>query len=207
MSHYEIAHFFAAARANEPKSGRIASVNIFLIGYRATGKTSVGRLLTQRLGEGWKFVDIDREIEKRAGADIAEIFRTQGEPAFRHIEAEIMRELGHGNQQVVALGGGTLGRGENRDVAHCGWCAWLTASPATIHARMLADPATAATRPNLTPLGGLAEIEHVLADREPIYRELADFVADTEHSSIEEVTLQVEAAYHQDESELSGESF
>lgn len=182
-------------------------MNVFLIGYRATGKTSVGKLLAPRLGDDWTFVDIDRRIEAKAGADIATIFKTRGEPYFRDIECECMAEVAQGKHQVVALGGGTLGRGENRDVVHCGYCAWLTASPETIHARMTADPATAATRPNLTPVGGLEEIQLLLTERQPIYQLLADCTVDTEQFSIDEVVQQVEDAFWREQSELSDVTF
>ncbi len=87
-----------------------------LAGFMGCGKTTVGRLLAERLG--WHFVDLDTRIVERAGATIVEIFRQRGEPAFREVEAEALeRALGEtieGNRStVLALGGGTLTREEN----------------------------------------------------------------------------------------------
>jgi shikimate kinase len=89
---------------------------IALAGFMGCGKTTVGRLLAERLG--WRFVDLDTRIVERARASIVEIFRRHGEPAFREIEAEALgRALGEavegGHATVLALGGGTLTRAEN----------------------------------------------------------------------------------------------
>jgi len=88
---------------------------VFLLGFMGAGKTSVGQALARRLG--WGFVDLDQQIERRAGRTIAEIFAGSGEDAFRRIETAVLRELlaklGHGSPLVVALGGGTPVREEN----------------------------------------------------------------------------------------------
>ena len=89
---------------------------IALAGFMGCGKTTVGRLLAERLG--WRFVDLDTRIVERVQSPIVEIFRLHGEPAFRQIEAEVLgRTLGEavegGRLAVFALGGGTLTRPEN----------------------------------------------------------------------------------------------
>lgn len=89
---------------------------IALTGFMGCGKTTVGRLLAERLG--WRFVDLDTRIVERAEAPIVDIFRLHGEPAFRRIETEVLdRALGEavegGRSAVLALGGGTLTRPEN----------------------------------------------------------------------------------------------
>jgi shikimate kinase len=89
---------------------------IALAGFMGCGKTTVGRLLAERLG--WRFVDLDTRIVESAQASIVDIFRRHGEPAFRAIEAEVLeRALGEaiegGRPSVFALGGGTLTRAEN----------------------------------------------------------------------------------------------
>ncbi len=90
---------------------------IVLVGFMGCGKTTVGRVLAERLG--WRFVDLDTKIVERAQASIVNIFRLHGEPAFRAIEAEALeRALGEavegGQPTVLALGGGTLTRSENQ---------------------------------------------------------------------------------------------
>ncbi|MDE3134938.1 MAG: shikimate kinase [Acidobacteriota bacterium] len=89
---------------------------IALTGFMGCGKTTVGRLLAERLG--WRFVDLDTRIVERAEAPIVDIFRLHGEPAFRRIEGEVLeRAIGEtvegGRSTVLALGGGTLTRPEN----------------------------------------------------------------------------------------------
>ena len=89
---------------------------IALVGFMGCGKTTVGRMLAERLG--WRFVDLDTRIVELTGASIVDIFRRQGEPAFRTIETEVLdRAMGETGERnlptVIALGGGTLTRPEN----------------------------------------------------------------------------------------------
>lgn len=94
-------------------SGRIRAV--FLVGFMGAGKSSVGRLLSERLG--WRFVDLDRQIEARAGNTVACIFEYAGEHAFRKLETEALDRLLHaladGDPTVVALGGGAFAQPQN----------------------------------------------------------------------------------------------
>jgi shikimate kinase len=150
---------------------------VMLIGYRGTGKSTVARLLAERLG--WVWIDADDEIERRAGRTIREIFAMGGEVAFRGWESQVVEDLSRRRHSVVALGGGAVLRHENRAWIREGCVVWLTAPAETIQARVAMDPATASRRPNLTISGGLAEIQQLLAVREPLYRECADWVVDT----------------------------
>jgi shikimate kinase len=153
--------------------------NVFLIGYRGTGKTTVARALAERLDIDW--IDADDEVERRAGKTIAEIFAEDGEPSFREIEAEVVQELSRPLKTVVALGGGAVLREANRAAIRSnGIVIWLKASVDKIANRMATDEMTGSRRPNLTAAGGRHEIETVLAAREPIYRECATFEVDTE---------------------------
>src|SRR5574341_1520015 len=82
---------------------------VFLLGFMGCGKTTVGKLLSQRLG--WSFLDVDEEIERRQGRTIRQIFEQDGEPYFRQVESELLEEtLARGSKEslVVALGGGTI---------------------------------------------------------------------------------------------------
>lgn len=145
---------------------------LYLIGYRGTGKSTVGRLVAARLG--WAFVDADEELERRAGRTIADIFRTDGEPAFRDLEAAVLADLAARPNLVVATGGGVILRPTNRELLRAsGFVAWLRAAPETVWARLQGDPTTAARRPNLAS-GGRQEIIDLMAAREPFYRETAD---------------------------------
>jgi shikimate kinase len=150
-----------------------------LIGYRATGKTTLARLLAERLG--WDWIDADVEIERLAGKSIQRIFAEDGEPKFRDWEARLIAELCKRDRLVLAAGGGAPLRAETRQaLSAAGKVVWLTARPETILARMAADATTAGRRPNLTGREPLDEIVQLLAAREPIYRLAADLAIDTE---------------------------
>ncbi|MBN2217934.1 MAG: shikimate kinase [Pirellulales bacterium] len=154
-------------------------MSLTLIGYRATGKTTLARLLAERLG--WDWIDADVEIERRAGKSIARIFADEGEAAFRELEVAVTADLCRRERLVLAAGGGAPMREENRRAMRAaGPVVWLRATPDTIHRRMSGDATTAARRPNLTDWGGLAEIVELLRRREPIYQEAADLAIDTE---------------------------
>ena len=123
-----------------------------LIGYRATGKTTLARLLAERLG--WDWIDADVEIERRAGISIAQIFAERGEPAFRDLEAQVIADLCRRDRLIVAAGGGAPLRPESRRAMRLGGkVVWLTARPETILARMSGDATTATRRPDLTDKG------------------------------------------------------
>lgn len=143
---------------------------ITLIGYRGTGKTSVARPLAEKLG--WQAIDADVELEARAGRTIREIFDTDGEGEFRRLERETLVELLSRDRLVIAAGGGAILNAETRaDFKAAGPVVWLTASPDTIEKRLFGDQTTTGRRPNLTSQGGRDEIETLLAQREPLYRE------------------------------------
>jgi shikimate kinase len=159
---------------------------LFLIGSRGTGKSTVGRLLADRLG--WGFVDADVHLEAAAGRTIADVFAAEGEAGFRDREAAALAELAARTRHVVATGGGVVLRPANRELLrNSGFIAWLTAPPEAAFARLQGDPTTAARRPNLTPTGGLEEVRTLIAAREPLYRACAHFAVDTDRQSPEAV--------------------
>lgn len=185
---------------------------VFLIGYRGCGKSTVGRLLAERLG--WESVDSDDEIERRAGKSIAAIFADDGEPAFRDSEERVIAELCDRQQTVVALGGGAVLReSTRRRLQAAGPVVWLTAPAETLAARISGDTTSADRRPSLlardeevitdrfeNPIGAsevkkgasdLEEVRSVLADREPIYRECANLAIDAESRLPEELAEEI----------------
>ena len=163
---------------------------IALIGARGTGKTTVGRLLAAELG--WRFVDADDDIEAAAGKSVADIFRDDGEAKFRELEAWAVGGRLAFERLVLATGGGAVLRPANRErLRTCGLVAWLTAPPVVLWTRLQADPTTAARRPNLTAAGGLAEVEQVLAAREPLYRQTATHTFATADESPAEVAAAI----------------
>lgn len=159
---------------------------ILLVGYRGTGKTTVGRILAQRLG--WTFADSDDVVEAAAGKSVADVFAAGGETNFRDREAAALRDLCARERVVVATGGGAVLRAANRELFRSsGFVVWLTARPETIFSRLGSDPATSSRRPNLTPAGGMEEVRTLLAAREPLYREVAHFIVDADVPSPEAV--------------------
>ncbi|HVC98711.1 MAG TPA: shikimate kinase [Pirellulales bacterium] len=167
-------------------------MNIVLIGYRGTGKTTVARQLALRLG--WDWVDADVEVELRAKKSIAAIFASGGPEAFRDWESAVLAELARRERIVLAAGGGAVLREENRRaLAAGGKLIWLQAGPATILRRIAGDAATAGRRPRLTAAGSEAEIVAVLAERTPIYQSCADAAIDTEGKAPREVALEIMA--------------
>ncbi len=165
-------------------------MNLTLIGYRATGKTTLAQLLAERLDMQW--IDADVEIERRAGKSIARIFAEDGEPAFRDLEAEVVADLCRRPQLVLATGGGAPMREESRRaMRESGTVVWLMAQPETILQRMADDPTNPARRPSLTDRGPLEEIVALTTQREPIYRESAHFSVYTEGKTPEELVAKI----------------
>jgi len=138
--------------------------NIFLIGMMGTGKSTLGVKLAEKLE--WSFVDLDAQIEKRAGTSISEIFSKQGEEAFRDMESEILVEVCRNNHQVIATGGGIILRDKNRMLMKKqGYQIWLKATPETIFTRVKDNP----SRPVLGAVPTLEKIRSVLSQRETYY--------------------------------------
>jgi shikimate kinase len=127
----------------------------------------------------WNWVDADAVLEQRAGRTIREIFAAGSEAAFRDLESAVLADVCGQARAVVATGGGVVLRAENRArLRQAGRCVWLTADAPTLWQRLQADATTADRRPNLT-IGGLTEVEELLRQREPLYRECAGLTVDT----------------------------
>ena len=170
-------------------------MNVTLIGYRGTGKSTVARLLAERLG--WKWVDADAYLEQKARQTISQIFDTEGEQGFRRRETEVITDLTGRDRTVLAAGGGAVLREENRQaICRSGLTVWLVASPEAICQRMETDTTTASRRPRLTACGGIEEIRKLLSQREPLYRACADLVVSSEDRSAHEIADELAAWVH-----------
>jgi shikimate kinase len=146
-----------------------------LIGYRGTGKSTIGHKLADRLWQ--KCVDTDDLVVAKAGKSIAQIFAEHGEPYFRDLETQVVKEVAAIQDHVIALGGGAPMREENRTAIKSAGhrVIYLKCDPEELFKRINADPTSADNRPALTNLfGSVEEISKVLAEREPIYRQMAD---------------------------------
>ncbi len=162
-------------------------MNIVLMGYRGCGKSTLGKMLADRL---WKtFVDVDRLVCAHFdNPSIADIWNTHGEPAWRREEVRITGEICAKDGQVIALGGGTLmqpGARQAVEAAKDTVRIYLFCETPELARRINADTQSAATRPSLTGkasgAANLDEITQVLALRDPVYRAVADKVFDVTH--------------------------
>lgn len=167
---------------NEPHNPS-KSDNIFLIGPMGAGKTTIGRQLAKSLG--LDFVDSDHEIESRTGASIPLIFEVEGEAGFRRREREMIDELTQRSRIVLATGGGAVLDPANR--AHLsarGQVVYLRASLEHLLKRTAKDrnrPLLRTDDPRARPEQILARI---LEQRDPLYREIADLVVETDRCSV-----------------------
>ena len=142
--------------------------NIILVGFMASGKSSVSRAISRRLG--WTRVDADEEIVARAGKPIADIFRDLGEDAFRKLERSVVRDICAESGQIIAAGGGSFIDDENRrTMLDGGTVFYLSARPETIHRRVTRGNPNAPARPLLGPGNPLERIKELLAQRTPAY--------------------------------------
>ena len=161
-------------------------MNIYLIGFRCTGKTSVGQRLAAALN--WSFVDADAEIERDQGMSIQDIVQQQGWEAFRKMEQTVIAKLCRLREYVVATGGGVVLDDQNvHRMKRSGILIWLRATPDTIERRMAADPNTNRSRPALTAQGILNEIEETLWIRNPLYANAMDFWIDTDEAAVDDI--------------------
>ncbi len=154
--------------------------NIFLVGLMGAGKTTIGRQLARRLG--MHFVDSDHEIEARTGASVPWIFEIEGEASFRRREADMIRDLTAGSGLVLATGGGAvLNPDSRRLLAERGTVVYLRAGVNSILQRTAHDR----NRPLLQTADPRKKLEELTAQREPLYREIADLVIDTGRPNVQ----------------------
>ncbi|MGH7235032.1 MAG: shikimate kinase [Nitrospiraceae bacterium] len=158
-------------------------MNIVLIGYRGTGKTSVGQLLAERLGR--QLISTDAEVIRRATLSIPEIVKQFGWDRFRDLESDACLELSGKDRLIIDTGGGVILRQRNVDALKAkGVLVWLTASVRTITERIGGDT----QRPSLTGAKSFTdEVEEVLREREPRYKAAADHVIQTDGRSLAQV--------------------
>ncbi len=165
--------------------------HLFLVGYRGSGKSSVAR----RLGELLRLAAIDSDdiVEQDAGKSIRAIFAEAGEPCFRDFESHAIQRLAERpDAEVISLGGGAIIREQNRRVLkNRGVVVWLKASVAEIAKRVANDSTTAQRRPALTQLADRDEIAKLLADREPLYREVANLIVETDDRSVDDIACEI----------------
>ena len=160
--------------------------HLLLIGFMGAGKSTVGRLVAERLD--LPFVDLDSLIEQRDGRSVSEIFETDGEPAFRALETSELESLKELVPSVVSCGGGAVLSDANRVILKAlGLVVYLRVTAAETLARVGDD----STRPLLAGAGGAAVAVRLLEAREALYSAIADAVVDTVDQTPQEVADQV----------------
>jgi shikimate kinase len=175
--------------SNKTNAGPVNG-QIFLTGFRGSGKTSVAAIVGSRIG--LPTVDLDAEIVLAAGKTIADIFRDSGEDCFRDWETKLLKTAADGPQAIISLGGGAVLRPENRQlIRSSGVCIWLDADPVVIAKRLAGDEATESQRPGLTSLPVELEIRDLMQARRPIYDEISELRVDTDRLTIDQVAEQI----------------
>jgi shikimate kinase len=161
-------------------------MNIYLIGFRCTGKTTLGKVVARRLG--WPFVDMDDVLVAESGMTISEMVQQHGWPHFREKEGALMQRLCRQTLSVVGTGGGVVLDAVNvAAMRQSGKVIWLRSRPETIGRYLAADHRTADLRPSLTEKGLQAEIRETLAQRAPLYQSAMHAAVDTDNWSIEDL--------------------
>ena len=171
-------------------------MNLILIGFRGTGKSTIGNRVAEQLGR--KFIDIDGYIEKQEGTSIKKIFAQKGEDRFRELEKMAINEVCALDKLVIATGGGAVLNNENvENMKRNGFVILLESDADTIYERLIKDTDRNSQRPKLTEKNALDEIKHLLSVRYQYYHNSADFVLDTSFDSIENVCEKIVNKFNQ----------
>ena len=156
--------------------------NVYLVGLMGAGKTTIGKALARRLAYG--FVDSDHEIEARTGVSLPTIFEIEGEEGFRKREAQVIADLANLNSHVVATGGGAVLRQENRENLRAGgFVIYLNVPLPTLWERTRHDK----NRPLLQVSDPLQKLRELHAQRDPLYRSIADLIVSGSRITVQSV--------------------
>ena len=160
---------------------------VVLVGLMGSGKSILGKQLASRLS--FKLIDLDDEIVALAGKNIPDIFKDEGEEAFRALESRLFAEvLAQNDEQIIATGGGAVLSAENRALMkQYGHVIWLDASPTVLAERIAGDT----NRPLLDDVDPLFKMISLATQRNPLYAEVADLRVDTEKLSDEEAVAKI----------------
>jgi len=165
-------------------------MNLVLIGYRCSGKTTVGKYLAGKLARD--FIDTDVLIEEDAGSTIERIIAGEGWEHFRKIEKMVIEKVSREDNQVIATGGGVvLDEGNVKNLNRNGFIVWLKGKAGVLKERMEKEQRLGRIRPSLTGSDPLVEIDRVLTSRTPYYRKAANLTVDTGTVSIRSVATSI----------------
>jgi shikimate kinase len=165
-------------------------MNLWLVGMMGSGKTEAGRRVAKRLD--MPFVDLDREVERRVGRSVAEIWEQEGEAGFRRLEAEELRRLTAAEGQVIATGGGAVLDPDNvARIRGSGRVFWLDAPAEVLAARM----AEGGSRPLLAGSEPAGRLSAILTERRRLYRLAAHHRVAADRDP-DEVAARIEALWN-----------
>ena len=166
-------------------------MNVVLIGFRGSGKTTIGKALSERLGR--EFIDCDAWIEKHTGLTFKEIFEKHGESHFRTLESQAIGELSAMDGKVIATGGGAALKYQNMQVfkRNGGRIFFLEVGAETAFARIQGDEMSRLRRPALTDKDPYTEVKEQIELRRPYYLKGADVTIATDGRSIDDVVKDV----------------
>ena len=172
---------------------KLTAESLALVGMPGCGKSTVGRHLARQLA--WRFVDSDHEIEHRIGGSIRTYFERQGEAAFRDLEQQTITALSGQAGTVLATGGGTVLREANRQALRQGGkVVYLRSTPEELFRRLRHDT----QRPLLQVRDPLKRLRDLYRERDPLYRDAADYVIETGrpsvHNLVNMILMQLELA-------------
>ena len=164
--------------------------SIALIGFMATGKSTVGKVLKEYLGNDYKFIETDQLIIEMTGKSIPNIFSENGEAKFREYEIEACRKAAKLKKMVISCGGGiVLNKVNIENLKKTSHIVLLTASPKEIYNRVMKDGKE--TRPVIDKEDPMKEIERGLKQREPYYKASAEIVINTTDKTIDEISSEI----------------
>lgn len=163
--------------------------NVVLVGFMASGKSTIGRKLAKELG--YRFVDTDEVIEARAGRPVRQIFEERGEAEFRKLETGVIAELAKDSRLVIASGGGMVLAPRNVELLKGrAFFVYLKTDSSVIYKRVRGSK----NRPLLNVPDPLAEIEELMRGREKIYQQVADMTVDTGRATVGEAIKKIQGA-------------
>lgn len=167
----------------------IRGESVFLVGPMGAGKTTIGKKLAEQ--RNLRFVDSDHEIEVRTGVDISFIFEKEGEAGFRRREQQVIEDLTTERGIVLATGGGVVLAAENRThLKSRGFVVYLHTS---VH-QQFARVERSENRPLLAEGDRRETLTRLFADRDPLYREVADLVLNTDGKNAKQLAREIELA-------------
>ena len=168
------------------KSSKILTMNIFIVGPMGSGKSTVGKIISDELF--MNFFDTDEEIETRTGASIDWIFDLEGEEGFRKRESAILAEMVEKNSIVLSTGGGIILSEENRELLSSRGTVFYLATPVYIQIERTAKDKDRPLLKDGDPEVILTELHN---NRQNLYESVADHVVDTENKSSQEVASEI----------------